>query len=230
MITKIIAKLIPDRLKKILRNFSILAFDYGQLKTIKSGCCIDKNNQKIPWYTYPAVEYLQSLDLTGRSVLEYGCGNSSFFWSRKAGKVVSVEHDRVWYEKILPTLESNMQLIFSADGPGYENPAEISGKKFDVIIIDANRRPECAHVVDRYLDQQHPEGFMIILDNSDWFKNTADYLRQKFDMIQVDFHGFGPINNHTWTTSVLFSRNFRTKPAELHLPAFSIASLRDNCD
>jgi hypothetical protein len=31
-------------------------------------------------------------------------------------------------------------------------------------------------------------------------------------MIQVDFFGFGPINDYTWTTSIFFSRDFDFKP------------------
>ncbi len=66
---------------------------------------------------------------------------------------------------------------------------------------------------------------MIILDNSDWYKNTAKLLRDKLDLIEVDFHGFGPINNYTWTTSIFFSRNFRFSPINDIQPHFSKAAI-----
>lgn len=230
MIKKILSKLLPQKLKKILNNFAILAIDYGQYKAIKSGSCVDRSNNKIPWYTYPAIEYLNNIDFSSKSVLEYGCGNSSSFWSRRAKKVISVEHDKVWYEKMKALAESNQHLVYSPDCAGYETPSFIDNHKFEVIIIDANRRFECAQVLERYIDFSAEDGFMVILDNSDWFKNTARFIREKFDLIEVDFHGFGPINNYTWTTSVFFSRNFRFKPHNNIQPDFSIASLRNNCD
>jgi hypothetical protein len=203
--------------------------DYAQLKTIKTGMCLDKNNQEIPWYTYPAVEYLQNIDFAGKTVLEYGCGNSSFFWCRKAAKVTSIEHNREWFDKISRIACKNHELIFCAE-ENYESPAEIEGRKFDIIIIDAVKRPECAKILRRYLDLGAADGCMVILDNSDWYKNSARFIREDFDMIEADFHGFGPINGYTWTTSVFFSRNFRFKPVDNVQPHFSVAAIRENYD
>ncbi len=43
---------------------------------------------------------------------------------------------------------------------------------------------------------------MLIFDNSDWYPNAVRYLKEKLRWIQIDFHGYGPINNYTWTTSI----------------------------
>lgn len=43
---------------------------------------------------------------------------------------------------------------------------------------------------------------MLILDNSDWYPKSVAFLREKLRWMQTDFHGFGPINNYTWTTSI----------------------------
>ena len=48
-------------------------------------------------------------------------------------------------------------------------------------------------------------GVMVILDNSDWYPKTVQFLQEKLDWFQVDFHGFGPINNYTWTTSIFIN-------------------------
>ena len=50
---------------------------------------------------------------------------------------------------------------------------------------------------------------MIIFDNSDWYPNTIDFLRENLDWIEVDFHGFSPINDYTLTTSIFINRNVR---------------------
>ena len=58
----LLKKIFQSRFIRILKNFVTLAFDYNQLGSMKKKNCLDKNNNPIPWYTYPAIEYLQNLD------------------------------------------------------------------------------------------------------------------------------------------------------------------------
>lgn len=74
ILRRIISKLIPGYLRTQLRNFYILAFEYGQFKTIKNWDCVDKNGNPIPWYTYFAIEFLNNLDFSKKNVFEYGGG------------------------------------------------------------------------------------------------------------------------------------------------------------
>jgi hypothetical protein len=60
--------------RRQIHNFKILAIEYGQFRTIKNWACIDKNGNPIPWFTYPAIEYLNCLDLSECLVFEYGMG------------------------------------------------------------------------------------------------------------------------------------------------------------
>jgi hypothetical protein len=46
---------------------------------------------------------------------------------------------------------------------------------------------------------------MIIFDNTDWYPNSTRLIREK-GFHQVDFNGFGPINNYCWTTSIFFNK------------------------
>jgi len=69
---------------------------------------------------------------------------------------------------------------------------------------------------------------MVILDNSDWYRETAKYLRENLDMIEVDFHGFVPINDYTWTTSVFLSRIFRFQSNNNVQPHFSISAIKQS--
>jgi len=225
VIQKVIGKLIPKRLKKQLINFKILAVDYAQYNTIKNWDCIDKNGNKIAWYTYPAIEYLNNFDFSQKSIFEYGSGNSSIYWANKAKDVTSIEHDKSWYEKVKSSFAPNQTLLHKDNNEQYENSISLVEKKYDVIIIDGMRRSECSRVIKDFLNKESSEGFMVILDNSDWYKETSRYLREQLDLIEVDFHGFGPINNYTWTTSVFLSRNFNFKPINGNQPDFSIAAI-----
>ena len=78
----------------------------------------------------------------------------------------------------------------------YLSIAEFS-KKFDVIIIDGRWRFDCASIAMNYLNQ----GGFIVFDNSDWYPESCKLLRNH-KLFQIDFSGFGPINDYTWTTSV----------------------------
>ena len=90
----------------------------------------------------------------------------------------------------------------------------------DVIIIDGEHRLECAKAARSRL--RH-DGLMI-LDNSDWFERTAEFLRGT-DLIEVDMSGFGPINGYTWTTSFFLTRNVNLKSLGPRQPMPGIGSL-----
>ena len=216
MVKKIIKKFLPEFVKdqyihiaKQIRNFKILALEYGQFRTIKNWVCVDRDGNPIPWYTYPAIEFLSHLDLRGFSVFEYGSGFSTLWWSQRVRKIVSIEHDKDWFAKIKSKIQDKKRIQYKLADPDIY-PFEIMNysEPFDIIIIDGIKRPLCAKCVVEYIKKYG--GKMIIFDNSDWHPNTIDFLRENLDWIEVDFHGFGPINNYTWTTSVFLSPNFRT--------------------
>jgi hypothetical protein len=68
-------------------------------------------------------------------------------------------------------------------------------------------------------------GGMIILDNADWFVETAKFLRSS-DLIEVDMSGFSPINHYTLTTSFFLSRDFNIKSAHDHQPIPGIGAIK----
>jgi hypothetical protein len=196
---------------RMMRNFRLLAIDYGQWRSVRERVAVDANGGAVPWYTYPAIEYLSSFDFRDCDVFEFGSGNSSLFWASRARSVVSVEIDNEWFEAIDRKKESNQCLLYRPDAPGYVNALAEQGRPFDVIVIDGNWRDQCAQAAPRHLRA----GGMIVLDNSDRIleQECATVLRAQ-GFIQVDFSGFGPINGFTWTTSVFLKtpdlqHNFR---------------------
>ena len=94
MIKKIVKMLIPRgaiAMLATLRNYRILSIEFGQYKTMYRWDCVDRFNRPIPWYTYPAIEYIKQLDFSDKTVFEYGSGNSTLFWAQRCKKLVSVE-------------------------------------------------------------------------------------------------------------------------------------------
>ncbi len=216
------SKLLPKSVGKQLQNFNTLAVKYGQYRTIRRWECVDADNAKIPWYTYPAIEYLNSIDFHGMVVFEYGSGNSSAYWARKAKCVYSVEHERKWYEEIKRAVADNQVIELCEKEEDYVNAIGRLPEKVDVIVIDGLYRQACAELVHDHL----ADDGIVILDNADWHRTTSRYLRDNLNLLQVDFHGFGPINPYTWTTSIFISRSARLRPLQGSQPHYSIAAIK----
>jgi hypothetical protein len=188
-----------------------LLFSYGHLATSRRRACVDATGRPIPWYTYPAIDYIKQLDFRSRTIFEYGSGNSTLFWASVASRVVSVEEDETWYHHLAPRLPRNCELVLEVDLDEYVAVVERYKEPFDVIVIDGasrgHTRLKCAH---RALPRLR-EGGMIILDNSDWLPESARVLRES-GLIEVDMTGFVPISGHTHTTSFFLHRAFAFEP------------------
>ena len=208
MLKNLIKKIVPRQFPASILNYKILSQDFGQFKSMRLKQCVDARGNPIPWYTYPAIEYIKQLDLSDKCVFEYGSGNSTLFWSSRCKKLTSVEHDEHWYQQIRNRLPDNVNYHLEQDIQNYVDLINNVDQKFDIIIIDGAHRLNCAEAA---LLNLKPSGF-IILDNSDWMTKASQVLREA-NLIEVDMSGFGPINNYTWTTSFYFSRQVELKPA-----------------
>jgi len=197
-----------------ITNFKILAIDYAQFKTIRKWSCEDKSGNLVPWYTYPTIEFLQHIDFSNCQILEFGSGNSTLFWLERAKKIVSIEHNKEYYKKYKETIDrkcrhGNYTYLLFEEKEEYTTAINLFNEIFDVIIIDGIGRGACAKQVVDYINRYG--GRILIFDNSDWYPKTIDFLRQKLNWIEVDFHGFGPINGYAWTTTIFFSRESHLK-------------------
>jgi hypothetical protein len=192
---------------------------YGYIHTVNQDRPVDADLVPIPWFTYPAIEYISQLDLSDKNIFEWGSGNSSLFFSKRCKSLISVESDKGWYRLIEENRSPNQKLLFCDP----EKLADAIGPfdKFDVIIIDTANRYNCAINALKHLS----DGGLIILDNSDWYANTSKILREEGNLIEVDMHGFGPINGYSWTTSFYFHRKFNFTPLHDRQPHYSKAKI-----
>jgi hypothetical protein len=213
LLKKFVYWLLPREMTSSLWNYRILSGGLGQYRSMKRWECLDANLEPIPWYTYPAIEYLKQLDFSQKSVFEFGSGNSSRFWAKRCKRLVAVEDDQEWHAKMKGQFPPNVDYRFYPEAEAYIDSINGFAEKFDVIVIDGSHRYECAV---QALGKLSEEGF-IILDNSDWKEKTSQLLREA-DLIEVDMAGFGPINPYTWTTSFYFSRKVKLSPAQGRQP------------
>ncbi len=190
--------------KKQWRNGLSLSYKYGQYESMRQWSCVDASGHPIPWYTYPAIEYLAHLDFSKCSVLEFGSGNSSLWWMGRCKSLTSIESDAKWHEKISHTTKVNPSLNFSyflcPERDDYVNEKRLHGA--DVIVIDGAYRGRCVQAVTNLVMEGKLSPLMIVFDNADWYPQSIEYLRRSLGWVETDFHGFGPINPYTWTTTV----------------------------
>lgn len=198
----------------------ILNEGQGHGLSVRRGEPVDARGEAVPWFTYPALEYLGQLDFTNKRVFEFGTGGSTSYWCRRAAEVVGVEHNPLWYERVSGRLPANGSIRLAEAPDDYV--AEISrvGGKFDVIVVDGVERRRCCKAA---LEALRPGG-LIILDNSDWHHVCARVLREG-GLLEVDMSGPGPINGYTWTTSFFFHRGFDFPSAGERRPMHGVGGL-----
>jgi hypothetical protein len=141
----------------------------------------------VPWWTYDAIGKVEDF-LKSRPkarVFEYGSGASTVWLAKRAGSVISIDHDAPWVAFSAPRLAelgNAMVELVPADARPDPDPQFLSGKpgyagttfrtyvdaidrhegQFDLIVIDGRARSAC---LAKSIDRLAPGG-MIVFDNS----------------------------------------------------------------
>jgi hypothetical protein len=185
-------------IKDLLQITRSLNRTFGIVNSISQNMPIDHLNQPTPWFTYPAIRFLDSINLKQKRVFEYGSGFSTLYFRNRSAYVTSVEDNRFWKEKIeaTPSSMNHSQILFR-EGLDYVNAPLTYEHTFDLIIVDGSFREECAKIAIQAISNNG----MIILDNSDGYVAEAELLR-KSGFLQIPFFGPGPMSSVLWETSL----------------------------
>lgn len=194
----------PKQLSAILslKEFGYLN-DVGWFNAFSLGEPVDENNQPIPWFTYPSIDFLSKRLHKNLNVFEFGSGNSSLFFAKRVKSISSVEHDKEWFNKIRTSLPDNSKLIYveSNSSDQYIEPLKMGEEKFDIIIVDGIFRNECLFELIKQLNQQG----VIILDDSERNEYTEGInfvLDANFK--RIDFVGIAPGLLYSKTTTIFY--------------------------
>lgn len=174
----------------------------GWLASARSGRCVDSAGQALPWYTYPAIHFLEQRVPGDAVVLEWGTGSSTKWWARHAAKVVAVEHDPDWYREVSEDLPANAEVLLrSGTAPdSYVGAAGGSGA-FDVVVVDGSFRLECLAAAPALLTERG----VIVLDNSERVEyRPAVAALAAAGFLELPFWGHGALNWFQWQTSVFY--------------------------
>lgn len=175
----------------------------GWWESFRERGAVDGDWQPLPWYTYPAIDFLKARAQSDWSVFEYGAGNSTLWWARHVGEVVSCEHDKAWHDKVAAGRADNMTLLYRAAGEGgYAKVLDEYPGRFDVVVIDGMERTLCANHAAAALKASG----VIVWDNSD---QDAEYGSGMRHLVQqgfkrLDFWGPGPGAVRGWSTSIFY--------------------------
>lgn len=60
-----------------------------------------------PWITFRVIDFLNNRVNNESIVCEFGGGGSTLYFSRRAKKVITIEHDPIWFEKLSEILGKN---------------------------------------------------------------------------------------------------------------------------
>ena len=148
---------------KMQETWRIIADLQGWKRSFKEGRPLDGEGRSIPWYTYPAIEFIRSLQLNESKVFEYGAGNSSVFWAGCTKKVIAVENDPAWADEIRLKNISNLTVLTMESREDYINAPTSIDEIFDIVIIDGRYRKDCANIATKIISEHG----IIIFDNSD---------------------------------------------------------------
>lgn len=197
----------PSKLKSLLSfNHKGYLHDIGWFKAFNSKSPVDGEGNPIPWVTYSFIDFIRERIKKQHTVFEFGSGNSTFFYAKYAGIVVSVEHDKEWYDKIVKEKPENSEMIFCElvrGGDYCKMPVKLE-ESFDIIIVDGRDRVNCCK---QAVDALSPTG-VIVLDDSEreFYREAADFLLKK-GFRQLAFTGISPGLFYRKATSVFYKDN-----------------------
>ena len=164
-----------------------------------------RSGRPIPWFTYSALHFLDSLDLSETRVLEIGGGASSLYWEGRAATVVTLESPGPWADAIEEEFTKPSSTLVRAEIGAEEFPPDtLAGlvalmKDAEVVVVDGGNRAaflEMAALVPLNL---------LVVDNSDRsdLASSISALQSK-GWIRLPFGGLGPLNSYGWETSIFF--------------------------
>lgn len=192
---------LPRNLREL--NFSLQLLSIlrrlGWHRSVSRKACTDCEGDPLPWYTYPAIDWLANRVKPSDRVFEFGGGYSTLWFSRRVHTVVTVEHNQAWFNRLQQLVGANVTLLLSPSSGDevkskgqseYLRPIEQYPQRgFDVIAIDGVERVSCVFAAVARLRE---DGIMIF-DNSDRpiYREGIEYLRQA-GFGRIDFYGFVP--------------------------------------
>lgn len=185
---------------------ALFSWRSGHLLSSLKCKAVTRNGEPLPWYTYPSIEFLKHRDYSDRSVLEFGAGQSTFWWAARARRVVAMEGDAQWFEIISLRKPGNVNLhvVSEKDPQSCVNDVirvlreDYQDEKYDVVVIDGSYREEMIQIALNYVTSDG----LIVCDDAESYGFVEGFKDTGFS--RVDFFGYSPGVVLPHCTSVFF--------------------------
>ncbi len=206
---KTIAKLFsePKVLSALLsqRDFGYLN-EIGWFESFKTLKSIDKEGNPIPWFSYPFIDFLTPRLTKDLVLFEFGSGSSTSFFAERVKQVISIEHNKEWFEIVNKTKPNNVELILTDSDlvDDYLNYFNELNDKVDIVIVDGLHRNEC---LINALEKLSENG-VIVLDDSErqeYKKGIESVIGRGFK--SLEFWGIAPTVLFKKCTMIFYKSN-----------------------
>ena len=194
----------PNRLNALLSygHKGYLA-NIGWFKAFDTQQALDANGEALPWVTYSFIDFIKDRLNKQQKVFEYGSGSSTLFYAKRVSKVVSVEHDENWFNKIVSSKPQNADMIFTKleTGGEYSKKAALLGEQFDIIIVDGRDRVNCCKESIHALSTH---GVLVLDDSERKEYDEARLFLKENGFKELSFSGISPGLFYLKATSVFY--------------------------
>jgi predicted O-methyltransferase YrrM len=175
----------------------------GWFQTHAKQKSVDKNGNPIPWFNYSFLYFIEPRLKKEFSVFEYGCGNSSLWFAARVKSILSIEHNKTWFETISQSLPSNAKVYFKEESD-YAKSINEFATFFDIIIIDGIDRNNCIVFAMNKLKE---DGVVIFdnLERDDYKDAINNVLKSGYKLIE--FKGIASSVSTSTITGILYKEN-----------------------
>ncbi len=205
-----------------------LMIDCGLYRSITQRNSVDRRGNPVPWLSMPAIHFLNSLNLRGARVFEFGSGNSTQYWANREIKSYAAAEYNVMYGWEMAAkngfyrdnvhIQDDKELYLKLPrqiADGFTNdPAEFT--PFDLFFVDGPiqwRKEE----LDQALNSTCSEG-LIFVDDANWLPDYIQEICCDRALCRIDFAGFSPGVSYTKVTSLLFRNSAWLQGARMLTP------------
>ena len=195
------------RVTKALATPIRFSVESGHFWSALLGKSVDSSRRPIPMLTYPALDALDLIDLSDLSLLEWGTGQSSIYFSSRVKSLVGVESSPEWAGYVRKRTPDNTSIRVCSDRSSLEKIGKkIIGYRFDIVLIDGKpyskgSRMEAAEITLDLNDTPK----LVIVDNSDLPEcDSVVGAFQNEGFLRADFVGYSPGAYYKQCTSFFF--------------------------
>lgn len=178
--------------------------DSGWRRSANHNAPVSSSGAPIPWFPYPAIEFLRERLPASAVLFEWGAGHSTLWFSERVSEVTSVESDPRWAEYVRNRAGNNVNILVAEEEQAYVGAVTRADGPFDIVVVDGpwSSRYRCGQEALGAL----AAGGVVLWDNADrpdFARAWEAYLSPR-GFRRLPFRGLGPLGHSEWTLAILY--------------------------